>query len=502
MAGITRGVALSCIVVLAISACRPATESARTAESTGTPAVYERFTAALTATAAAGESDMAAGSSGSPNGAYPFEVVYRDFGSLPVGHDNTIEKLLALMPDTPETRAQVWVNDLHAFWGLWERVGVERPVDEDGADAYRERRDEMILRLRASGVSAGDLLTTDSPAWVAGLGDSGHFTSVDFFPYAGVDARDADSTIRTGGQGMSPGFVTVQDPLEIALGTYDAGAITDAIAHCGECARSRPGDRAGLAYMAWGDDFEAGSRGSRMKGPFFDYFGQGGRVAVFDGAIYRALSTEGIEQLIDARAGSVANLAQDANYRLAAAGLTALNAYSAIVSSTDFSFSGLRRNLRSICIARDTKGASGGPAVLEAAGSSPTTATSVCQASGHPGSEGLAVARTSPPMKPFEMAAFGKIWDPERTATDSAIVVIHRSDQEARENVELLLRRLAQTRVPDGVSIYADEIERVEIETIGPVLLARVVTDRLYGGMPISYLEPNLVVRIPPAIHE
>lgn len=70
------------------------------------------------------------------------------------------------------------------------------------------------------------------------------------------------------------------------------------------------------------------------------------------------------------------------------------------------------------------------------------------------------------------------------------------------ENVELLLRRLAQTRVPGGVSIYADEIERVEIGTIGLVLLARVVHKRLYGAMPISYLEPNVVVRLPPVIHE
>lgn len=430
-----------------------------------------------------------------PEASYPFEVQYRDFGRLAADDASVFGSLLTLTPDTPQNREQIWLNDLKIFWATWERVGAARPTDQDGASAFGDRYVQVFSSLNKPGVPPDFPFPVSDP-WIAGFGQRSYTASVKFFEYAGFDARNVDGMLLSGPGPIFLGFAALsgeeRDALEVVVGKYDTALIADAIGRCLDCVPPEVARHDGDSYMAWANDYQQ-SMQNRLKGPFFDYLGRGGRVAVFDGVIYRALSTHGIEQLLDSRAGRVPNLAQDRDYRMAAAGLNAAGAHAAVVSSSDFSLNGLKDVLARSCIAQDMRGYTAGPLLA-----SPTPD---CEVSGRAGSNGLAVAETSPLMRTFQVAAFANAWDPERAATDTAIVLVHPDDSSAKANVELLLRRLAETRVPGGELVYAGQIERVEIGTSGQVLIAKVIRK---PGLSTAgrFLQLDTITTITPAIHE
>lgn len=84
----------------------------------------------------------------------------------------------------------------------------------------------------------------------------------------------------------------------------------------------------GVAYYAWGEDFESDLRRVTAVRPQ----GRGGRLALDDGWLYWVPWTAGIEGLIDAGAGRVATLADDPAFARAAAALQAAGVYAAVLT--------------------------------------------------------------------------------------------------------------------------------------------------------------------------
>ena len=84
----------------------------------------------------------------------------------------------------------------------------------------------------------------------------------------------------------------------------------------------------GVAYYAWGEDFESDLRRVTAVRPQ----GRGGRLALDDGWLYWVPWTAGIEGLIDAGAGRTASLADDPGFARVAAALEAAGVYSAVLT--------------------------------------------------------------------------------------------------------------------------------------------------------------------------
>jgi hypothetical protein len=148
----------------------------------------------------------------------------------------------------------------------------------------------------------------------------------------GISPFDVDQWI-TAGSGVSPG--PNQPPLAFhaARGDFDPVALDARLKECSACPAASVEDRHGWRIYPWGGDNEVDqSRG--FKPPMFDQFGRGGRLAVSEGVVMRALSTPDIQPMVDAADGT-GSLAYNDDFRLAAEGLQRLEAWTARLTERD-----------------------------------------------------------------------------------------------------------------------------------------------------------------------
>jgi len=137
--------------------------------------------------------------------------------------------------------------------------------------------------------------------------------------------------------GIDPALVTAAitagtppETYQVLQGDFDAAAIDRAV-------RTDPvwadlltaAEYEGVPYFAWGDDFavDVGRVTPARR------LGRGGRLAVDDGHLYWAPWTAGMEGLIDAGAGTVPTLADDAALARVAGALAGAGVYSAVLTN-------------------------------------------------------------------------------------------------------------------------------------------------------------------------
>jgi hypothetical protein len=203
--------------------------------------------------------------------------------ALPVAPTDHFEQLLALVPDTPETRTWVMMWDV-------ERLRSHEPLPRSASDEFLARQ-----------------LAQSFP------------TSADFG--FGVDLLD---------QAMEAG--QFPERYYAAVGRYDEGLIDRLLRDCDGCPYlPEISQHGGETFFAWGDDFYLDFDNS-LAPPAFDRLGKGGRLAVVEGVLLRANWTEGMRDLIDTSQGDN-SLAMDDDFRLAAQRLDALGSYTALISS-------------------------------------------------------------------------------------------------------------------------------------------------------------------------
>ena len=225
--------------------------------------------------------------------------------------------LLAGIPDTPDTRQSVIINDYAAVRGLLGLspagpdavfpVLIQYAIDHIGS---REQNPDVIPTYTAEG------------PFISGMGRDAFELSRSRREYLAFDGRNVDLSVEAG---------VVPFLLEVAHGRFDPAATAQALEACSECPPPDIVTHNNVTFYSWGEDGQGNLRG-RNGPPAFDHLGRGGRIAVTSDYVYRTVETPGMKALIDSRAGDGPTLADVEEFRLLGKAMSDLNTYAAFFS--------------------------------------------------------------------------------------------------------------------------------------------------------------------------
>ena len=226
------------------------------------------------------------------------------------GSGRTFVDLLELIPDTPDTRASVELNN----YEIAQEV-IEIPAED--------MNDQDYFRVYFAGL----IDQGDSPPpglligpWLSGFTEFGsHNASNEFF---GFRLWDVTQSVIAG---LHPAR------LEIIVGEFDPNDVDRRIQACSDCPAAEIERHSDVTFYSWGEDLESNLR-SRLNPPAFDQLGRGGRIAVMPHLVYRTVETSGMRDLIDARQGAARTLAEVKEFRRIAQSLDRAGAYSAFIT--------------------------------------------------------------------------------------------------------------------------------------------------------------------------
>ncbi len=349
---------------------------------------------------------------------------------------SVLEEMLRAVPDSPNTRTMVWINDYAAARALF---GIELP----DLEAEQSEVNRYLIRLAQAHMARGPRIS----------GFDFHGTSFSTYPFMALGLRNADQSV------MAGEFPMV---LEAVTGRFDPKLTASTLARCAECPRPAVSTHGGVEFYSWGEDFEA-DRDRRLTPPAFDDSGHGGRIAVQDTVVLRALYTEGLHTLIDAGRGTAASLADVDEYSLVARGLAGLGAYSVLISGDIFA---VEETLAALVDRGPPPGVRWTEETVRAALT---------------GSELLV---------PFDLVGSGWGID-EQGRTFTAIALVHADAQAAERNVERLISRIQSGVTPLGEKPWTELVWRAEVATDGRVLLAKLFSS--FGVIQQRGLEPLTV---------
>ena len=296
------------------------------------------------------------------------------------------QELLEVIPDTAESRGYVLLNDYQRFR---ETFDIQLPGPEAGDEALMD----YLLR------------PLDMPNWVTGPFISGYGQTapqaLDRRQYLGFDLRNVH---RSAEAGVPPGV------LEVVRGDFDPGVTAWALAACTECDAPEETERHGVKFYSWGEDLRA-NLVKILVPPAYDRLGRGGRIAVLDEYVFRTVETPGMRNLIVTSVGRRDSLADVEDFRLLAAGLDELNAYSEFMTDKTQSLDETLTNL-----------------FAESAFTQEDMASV------------RARLEEEPLLKPYDTFATGAGRDSR--GQYMAVVLVHASERAAEQNVKLLRQRI------------------------------------------------------------
>ena len=343
------------------------------------------------------------------------------------------EGLLGAIPDTPEARTSVYINDYALARRLFDPIfPVPGPGDDEEAVA------QFNTRLPPMG------RPPEGEAWpVMSFGNHSFFGPVNHrrvnFQHFAFDARNLDQSIAAG-----PGA-----EMDVARGRFDTQAADKALGTCSECSAPSREEHRGVPYYSWGADNEIDDS-MKFAPPAFDGLGRGGRIAVLDEYVFRTLATDAMNLLIDAHLNEAPSLADVEEFRLLASGMSRLGGYSIFLSG-DVGILGIDESAK-----------------LEVGGRSPTQ-EQIDEMRAKLANPGL--------LRPYQAVGFGGGKDED--GAHMALVLVHADDGSAEDNVALLRRR-----IEEGSSIWFDapwsdvvDVDALEIYTDGRLLLAKLKGD-------------------------
>ena len=339
---------------------------------------------------------------------------------------SVILDLLGTIPDTPEIRQMVLIND-------YARIRDVFNVQLPGPDADKEALEQYLLDI-SEGTNYG---LAPSP-FISGYGQYG-LLRLDHPRYLGFDIREVDQTVEAG---QLPGV------LEVLGGRFDPDATDRALKGCSECPAPDRQERAGIKFYSWGEDLE-NDMSKRLSPPAFDQLGRGGRIAVLDDYVFRTVETPGMSALIDASQDNLPSLADAEEFRLLAQGMSTLEAYSML-------FSDMTPD-----VGRDLE-----PWLSVAA----TTEDRLSMAE---------LRKDFPILRTYQV--FGTGMGRDGAGPYMAIVLVHADENSAAKNAELLRARFLEAPpLPSwDLEPFTGLVDSVETETDGRLLLAKVRGEHL-----------------------
>ena len=186
--------------------------------------------------------------------------------------------LLGTIPDTPELRQQVYINDYALVRQMFD-IPLPGPGDDEVA------LEEFYKWLPPPGFEG----EADDPP-VPGFGAASFFGP--FNRYRNFTAENLQHLafdVRSMDQSIVAAFA-LPATLDVVRGRFDPQATDKALESCSECEPHSREEYGGVSYYSWGEDY-ADNLQLRFAPPAFDEIGRGGRIAVLDEYVFRTLGT-------------------------------------------------------------------------------------------------------------------------------------------------------------------------------------------------------------------
>ena len=373
--------------------------------------------------------------------------------STPTAESTSVyEELLGLIPDTPWTREEVWINDYARMRELYDMPLPPADADDEAMTQYLDKfypkNPVLYPHLPRMGL----------PPFISG------YPSIFRYPrpiivvrrqYLGFDVRNVDQSVLAG---REQGILEVvagreQGILEVVRGGFDPKTTEEALEACSECPSALREQHRGVSFYSWGEDFVEDS--TKFRGPpAYDFAGRGGRIAVQDNYVFRTVWTEGMKALIDASQGRRATLADVEDFRLLAKGMTDLEAYATVLSDWTPGFGNIETWMF-----------------------------------GEIGSQNLMTAEIkvvgdlsmTPLLRPYISFASGQ--GKYERGPYMALTLVHSDATSAEENVALLRRRIEETGSFWRGDLWIDMVDSMEITAEGRVLSAK-----LWGDIAVVWI--------------
>ena len=339
--------------------------------------------------------------------------------------------LLGTIPDTPELRQQVYINDYALVRQMFD---IPLPGPED---------DEVALEEFYKWLPRFEGEADDPP--VPGFGAASFFGPFNQYKYSTAEnLQHLAFDVRSMDQSIVAGLPPVI--LDVVRGRFDPQATDKALESCSECEPHSREEYGGVSYYSWGGDYGDYNPQLIFAPPAFDWLGRGGRIAVLDEYVFRTLGASDMEALIDAGLNEAASLADVEEFRLLAGGMSRLGAYTMLLSDDV-----------------EVWDAEGYDVLLLQDGD---TGKDVVQAQRE-------LSERGPWLRPYEAFATGAGKD--ENGHYMALVLVHADDASAEENAGLLRRIIEE----EGSVLYdiswSDyiDVDRSEIHAEGRALLAK-----------------------------
>ena len=239
------------------------------------------------------------------------------------------EELLGTIPDTPETRRYIFLNDLDRVRKLFPSIpGDEANFTLPGPDTDEKTLNQWYGYIPPLGIEDDQVdrvpICGEFP-FISGLG-FWCYANVPpkrmFYKNLGFDVRNIKQTVVAGAPDQY---------LEILRGRFDPETTASVLGECSGCVPYNLVEHRGVSFYSWGEDYVV-NIDRILAAPAFDSVGRGGRIAVQDDYLFRTTPTSGMEALIDTSQGHDPSLRDVEEFRLLAQSLDELGVYSAFMT--------------------------------------------------------------------------------------------------------------------------------------------------------------------------
>ena len=362
-----------------------------------------------------------------------FPEGYEDLETETPAPSSAYEELLALIPDTPNSRSMVFLND---YVLLRKTANIALPGPNANQEALHDYLRSLVTTMfergvrgfgqapYISGYSEFSLRTPSSGQYAPGIS-----------PHLGFDLRDVGQSAVAGNP---PG------QLGVILGDFDPAATDAALKNCAasvpDCEPPILQSHQGVSFYSWGEDLRADLT-RILTPPAFDRLGRGGRITVQENHVFYTVESPGMKELIEAGLDRRSSLLDVEKFRLLAKAMSQLGAHALLLSDQDMSVEDTISNLLGNRYSEEEA------------------------------KQIRAQLAATPLLRPYLVFATGEGID--RDGPYMALALVHGSAEIAEENVNLLLRRINEassilTRQP-----WSEMVDKAAVRAEGRVLLAK-----------------------------
>ncbi len=328
-------------------------------------------------------------------------------------------ELLELIPDTPETRSEVYLNDYHA---ASLAIGLVPPLPYAG-----EATDYMLQLNRYGALRPGPYIS-GYVDWKPSI-----FNSL-LYEAAGYDLRHVAASALAGGPPSLYGAVVLDDSVDANV-VYHRVQVNENWPLPGETTYH------GVSILSWGEDYMMDFRRISQP-PVYDHLGRGARLGFMEQTLFYTVWTDGLLSMIDTARGTRPSLADVEALRLMAEGLQILGTFGAYMTeATD------RQTLAAlIAAARVAEGT---------------------------------IERLQSEVMLSPYCAFAVGIGRDESGPFMGLVLVHESESLAQENVDRIRQRFSQGTSSVSGSSWSDIFDpgQLEVSVDGRTLRARVPID-------------------------